>query len=617
MSPRKLATLLLAGLPALHAQDQPLSVRGTIATGYYNTVTRGASNQSLSFVPLGARFEITGYYKSADFLNFTAQPELNVGPQASEAGFQGGNGIRFRVTALRRLIPLTFHYNNVQVEDVYFGGLSQVSGYSLKNRNKDLGVTLELKPARLPSLTVDWGAASVNSQSGIEGVADYTSHSRHINLDSQYQRAGWVMEGFLRHQKQQSDLLAPLDGSALFGSLTQTVEQVQGSARRSFWDDAEFYTDAGYQSTASLLFTLPVDLSTRYAGANLRLFQKRRFRTSLRAAYSSNLASQLLAQAVASLGGNGSTVPNQYALLPFSRSISNFYLNALTNITLPYGLGAYAAVERSGVLAASQANSLSAGYTAASAGLTYTKKLAWGNLSGEYGRELGLGSVTGQSGTIQGQTYRASVQKGHPGGLLLDMGVHGASQSIHNAQPLSNRSVAVEGNVSDRIAGNFSGRLGGGWQWGSIVNSANEFRTGGYTARAGIEHPRFQLTASWNDNNSNSLPFYDRLIGAFGATEILAGDLRVVPSDYRATSLGIHANPLRKVEFSATWSRSSQHLDGALTNDFEIINANVTYHYRRIQLEAGFIRFHQTFLLYPSTLRSRVYLRISRNLRIL
>src|SRR4029077_12673279 len=149
----------------------------TFSTGYYNTVTRGEANQSLSFVPIGARFDIGGYYLSPDLLSFSAQPELNLGPQASDAGFQGGNGIKLRFTLLRKSIaPLTFRYSNVQVEDAYFGSLSQISGYTLKNRTKDLGLTWELKPHGLPATTVDFGTGSVDSKSGTAGVSDYLSH---------------------------------------------------------------------------------------------------------------------------------------------------------------------------------------------------------------------------------------------------------------------------------------------------------------------------------------------------------------------------------------------------------------------------------------------------------
>lgn len=611
-----LAALAMAQI--LPGQEKPLSIVGTFDTGYYNTTTRGVANQSLSFVPVGARFEIDGYYKSPDLLNYWVAPEINIGPQASEAGFQGGNGVRTRVTFFRKLIPITFRYSNVQVEDVYFGGLSQASGYSLKNRNKELGVTLEYKPTeKSPSIIVDWGMASVNSTSGTPGIPDYVSKGNHINVDGEYTRWGWVVDGFFHHQKLDSDLLEPVDGGTQTGSLVQTVTQYQGSARRGFLGDSELYVDGGGQSTSTLLFTLPIDLGTHYASASLRLFQKRRVRTSLRASYSSNLASQLLAQAVGSLGTNGSTVPNQYALQPFSHGISSFNITSLTNVTLPAGFGTYASLERNLILSNGQSSPLTAGYTAASGGVTYAHRLNWGSVGGEYGREYGLGSVTGQSGTIQGQTYRASVQKGSTGGLQLDALIRGTTQSVHNAYPLSSNNFAVEGNVSDRLKGSLSGRVGGGWQWGSIINSANEFRTGGFIARAGIDHPRFQISAALNDSNSNSLPFYNNLIGGLGGALILPGSLPIIPSDYRSISFSLHTNPIRKVEFSAVYSHSRQHLDGVVTNNFELLNASLTYHFRRVQLEAGFDRFNQTFAQYTPTLRTRVYIRVSRRVKLL
>ena len=58
--------------------------------------TRGEANQSLHFVPFGAKFDINGFLLSPDLLSFSAQPEVSAGPQASEAGFQGGNGVRWR-----------------------------------------------------------------------------------------------------------------------------------------------------------------------------------------------------------------------------------------------------------------------------------------------------------------------------------------------------------------------------------------------------------------------------------------------------------------------------------------------------------------------------------------
>ncbi|HXB67613.1 MAG TPA: hypothetical protein VNY05_05185 [Candidatus Acidoferrales bacterium] len=602
----------------LRSQEQPLSINGIFSTGYYNTTTRGEASQSLSFVPVGARFEMSGYYHSPDLLSFSAQPELNFGPQASDAGFQGGNGIKFRFTLLRKSIaPLTFRYSNVQVEDAYFGSLTQISGYTLKNRTKDLGVTWEFKPKGLPATTFDFGTGSVDSKSATAGIPDYLSHGNHLNVDSKFERWGWDLQGFLRRNQQESDLSAPVDGGTQTGTLRDTVMQYQGSARRGFLGDSELHLDAGSQSTSSLLFTLPIDLSTRYVSANLRLMQKRRWKTSLRANYSSNIASQLLEQAASSLIGPGAVVPDANVLVPFSHGIANLSLNAITSVSLGHGFGLYGSVERSAVFSSSQGGPLNSNYFTATAGVTYAQKFFWGNLSGEYARELGTGSLIGQSGTIQGQHYSISAQHGGSGGLQFDATVRGSQQIIHTVQPLTNNSFSAEGSVADRVAGSFSARLGGGWQWGSIVNAANEFRTNGYTARASIESPRVQISASLNNSLSNSLPFYNQLLDPLGAGSVLAVPLQIVPSDYRATSFTLHTNPLPKVELSASWTRSSQHLDGFASNTFELLNVFATYHFRRLQLEAGLIRSNQSFLNYPYTVRQRFYVRVVRGVKIL
>ncbi len=601
----------------LCGQEQPLSIWGTFSTGYYNTKTRGDENQSLHFVPFGARFDVNGYLLSPDLLTFSVQPELNAGPQASDAGFQGGNGVRLSTTLFRRLLPITFHYSNVQVEDVFFGSLTQVSGYTLKDRTKDMGVTVELKRKNWPSAVIDWGTGSVDATPGIAGIPDYLSHGRHVNVDGDYERGGWTFNGFLHDQYQSSDLLASTGSGTDYGSLQQKVLQYDGSVRRGFLGDSEFFMNGGSQTTSSLLFNFPIDLGTRYVSANLRLMQHHRWRSTLRAGYSSNVASQLLAQAVSSLGAAGSAAPDAQVLVPFSHGVANYILTANTNVTLGGGFGLYAGAERSALFSDNTESTLSANYFTSSAGVTWAKRFGWGSVSGEYGREFGIGSITGQSGTIQGQTYRASVQHGTGGRLQLDLTLHGSDQSVRNAQPLTNDSVSVEGGVGTRVYRDFSARLGGGWQWSSIVNDANEFRTNGYTARAGIDHPRFQVDASINNSLSNSLPFFTQAVSALGGESAFLTAGQIIPSDYRAMTFSLHTTPLRKIELSAQWTRSKQHLDGFLNNEFDLLNVYLTYHFRRIQVEAGYIRAIEIFSTYPLTLRERFYVRIVRRARLL
>jgi hypothetical protein len=620
MRRRTLLSWPLAGALALsisaRAQENPLNISATVYSGFYTTSTKGQANQSLTFVPLGARFDIEGFLLSPDLLWYSFQPELALGPQASDAGIQGGDGVRLRVGLLRkRAFPITFRYSNVQVQDVYFGSLSQISGYRLQNRNKDLGVTFELKPSREMNLIFDWGKSSVDSKSDVQQVPDYLSSQNHINLDAKYMRAGWDFQAFGHHQTQESNLLIPIQGAGPAGLLKQTVDQAQASARRGFLKDSELYLDGGIQSTATMLFTLPIDLTTRYGTVNLRMFQRRRWKTSFRAAYSSNISSQLLAQAAQTLTTPGAAVPGETVLLPFSHGMSSLNVNGTTSAALAYGFGVYGSVERNEILASDQGAPLSSSYFMATAGVNYSKKFDWGTLGGQYGRELGYGSVTGQAGTIEGQLYHLSAIHTTGNGITFEASVHGANQSVNSIQPLSNDSLSFDGSVGFRAIGEINARFGGGWQQSVFVNSGNDFRTNGYTARVSMDHPRYQFTFALNDSLSNSLPLYSQLLG-LGPGSVALLPLQIIPSDYHAMSFSFHATPLRKLEVSASWTHSIQHLDGVLSNNFELLNALVTYHFRKLQVEGGYIRFSQVFSLYPSLNRSRLYVRIQRTARI-
>jgi len=607
--------LVLAAL--LHAQEQPLSVIGTFTTGFYETSAHGDTNQSMKFIPVSARFEMNGYVKSADLLTFWAQPELAYGPQASEAGFQSGTGIRFRVTAFRKLIPLTFRYANIREEDVFIGSLSQVSGYTLQNANHEIGLTLTLKSRKLPTVIIDWGSNVTKAKSGIAEFSDFVTDSSHVTADAHYERWGWTMGGFAHYRTQRSDILEIAEAGKLqMGTLDQTMTQFQGQASRSFWSDSTFFVDAGRQASDTVMFD-PIDLSTRYGDVNLMLFQKHRVRTSVRFSYWSNMGSELAAQEMTAMTTTGSAVPDQNSAQALTHGVSSYFLNDQTNVTLGHGFEAYLGLERRAFMTPTQKDAMNADYWAGSAGLIYQHRMSWGVITGEYGRQLGIGTVTGQSGNVEGQVFQGSLQTGNGNGMQIEGLVRGSTQSIQSIQPIANHNISAEGSISRHIIGNFKGRIGGGYQWATVENSGVDSHSGGYTAQVGIIHPIAQVSASMNDTVSNTLPIYDSLLGGIGSAVLLPPMLTLVPTSYRATTISVHTNPLPKLEFTGTWTKSHQQLYGLVNNDFEFIDAFATYRFRRIQLEGGYLYIRQAYSLYLPSARSRVYVRISRREKLL
>jgi hypothetical protein len=260
-------------------------------------------------------------------------------------------------------------------------------------------------------------------------------------------------------------------------------------------------------------------------------------------------------------------------------------------------------------------------YHTTAAGVTYTGKFGWGNFSGQYERTLGVGSIIGQRGRIEGQNYALTVQPGHQDALQLAFSVHGTDQIVHTEIPANEHSFATDVSLGVRTFGQYSIQLGGGWQQGTFTNSGTNFHTDGYTGRAGIEHPRFQLSGSYNSNIGTALQPYNLMSGGVGVDSALLTPLRLIPSDLRGIMFSLHANPFRKMELSALYTRSVQHMEGIVANDFEIIDAHATFHFRRLEFVAGFFgstQIYSSYLAtYPQTERGRYYVRISRTVKFL
>jgi len=606
----------------LLGQETPLNVNATYSTGFYSTYSRDVTDHSLNFVPFGAKFDVSGYWMMPDFLSFTAQPELNVGPQASDAGFLGGNGIRLNVTLLRkRIFPLTFHYANVQAESVSFGGIGQVSAYSLKNRNRDIGLTWQLKPRTgLPDFLIDWSKMSLNAASDTAFIPDSRTSSNHINMDSKLERWGWNLSGQLRRQQFQTELFTPLGEGTNTSSLAQTLTQYQATADRTLGKGSSLLLTAGAQSTASILLNQPVDLSARYGSAIFRFVPRKRWKNYVRASYTSNLTSAFVNQVVTGLGagGLGTVAPGQSLLESLRGQVSNVSVNATSNFEVGKGLSVYASTDRGQVSSSNpQSAGLNASYFTTTAGVTYTRALPWGNVSGQYGRDIGYGSAIGQSGTITGQTYTATFQAGSVDRLQTDFSVHGNTRSVQNELPFNGRNFSADLTFSRRVIGQFSARLGAGWQTGTSNSSGNEFRSHGYTARISLDHPRVQVSATLNQTLANALPIYSQLLGIDPAAGLFLNSLNVIPSDYRGVSFSLHALPIRKVEVSVNWTRSQQHIANVLGNDFSLLDARFTYHFRKLQVDAGYIRATQIFANNPTTRRGRFYVRVVRPAKIL
>ena len=128
------------------------------------------------------------------------------------------------------------------------------------------------------------------------------------------------------------------------GTLRETMLQYQGSGRRSFLGDSEMYVDGGQSSTSSLLFTLPIDLATNYASANMRFTQRHRWKS---------MCARVFVQSGQPTAGAGAATLSTPGQIVAGGNCSRFRTDCQSELwtpsrrsTLTHGLGLYGARRR-------------------------------------------------------------------------------------------------------------------------------------------------------------------------------------------------------------------------------------------------------------------------------
>jgi hypothetical protein len=154
-----------------------------------------------------------------------------------------------------------------------------------------------------------------------------------------------------------------------------------------------------------------------------------------------------------------------------------------------------------------------------------------------------------------------------------------------------------------------------------LTDSGSGLNTRYLTTAAGATYAQTFRWGSFSGRYGRTLGF-GSIAGESGRVgSTLLAPLRLVPNDLQGVTLSLHATPIRKIEFSALYTRSIQHLENMVANDFEIIDVSATFHFRKLQSVAGYFLSTQIYssnlATYPETERGRFYLRIRRKVEFL
>lgn len=309
------ASLLLAcALGAGVGQERPLSLEGIVSSGFYTTSSRDVTEVRVSIVPLSLNLDANGFLGDPGFLSFRIQPMLTTGPQATEAGFLGGNGVKVDTTLLGgRGFPVKLRYSNVRREDVFFGSLNQVSGFRSMNHETNLGLNWQLRARKLPQLNLDIGKSGLTADPNVSPIPNYDASNKRYALDVHDQRRGWEIDADLRRTGLRSTFASLSTAGFVSTRLDQNTDHAGVIARRPLWRGARVTFSGGATDNRNYFDSHPYSQNLRYAEGALDGGQGSRWQWRLRAGFNGNI-----------LGAGMSELVNP-ALSPDARTEGNLF----------------------------------------------------------------------------------------------------------------------------------------------------------------------------------------------------------------------------------------------------------------------------------------------------
>lgn len=618
----------MAVTPNCAAQFRLTDLSGRIITGVYRTRAEDLGGRTISFVPLTFDLQTAGYFSHPDFLSFDVKPILTSGPQATEAGFIGGNGVSATAIFLRRrAFPAKVFYNNLRREDVFYGGLSQVSGYRSVNHDLNYGANWDLRRARWPQVSLDWRRANLTSQPDISFLPEHKTRSSQAGATFTDRRLGWELLGSARRDRIMTDFSFPSSGTFSQAQMAQSNLQMEISGQRPVWKTGSLSLSGGDYKIRSSSGGVQFDQDLRVMSAGLRTDGKRRLRGGLRANYTSGVLGRTIRDSLASFSSSGGSLLPPATVLGglVSQNYSNLSVSADVRYDVWPGVESYVTANEGKVWSPSANIALQQfDYLAATAGLRFDRKVsAWAQVSGDVHTTKGRTIYqNAEPGRMQGTGYSVRLQSGKSDRLEAVVSYNEERQSVEQTVLASTRWNNRWGdlNLTRKVPRwGLSFAAGAGLQDSAFETFNAEFGGKGYSANGNIQHRLGQASYSRYNSSGNTLTTLLTAAGGSGSGGILLPGLFLPSLDtkQRGQTLTARFTPVRRLEASVLYTHVYQEMNLAPLNEFRQILVTVTYRFRQLQFEAGYAKWEQSLFGTPGLLRDRLYFRVVRPFRVL
>ena len=615
------ALVLLACWPA-PAQQAAANLKGVLSSGLYSTHNRDPLDRHITFVPLNVDMDLAGYLGAPGFLEFDLRPELTLGPQSTEAGFTGGNGVSLTTNFLsHRDFPLQLTYENLQREDVFFGSLTQLSGLRSLNHNRAFGINWQWRKVHWPHITYDMGNSFLTSEPILATLPGFDSRSRHQAVNIEDKRFGWNIEGILRHDFLASTLANPLESLNASTRIEQNISRYQATASRPLWPDSQLTLSGSILHNRNVFSGRPFDQDTRSASAGLNFGQAKKLQGGARVMYSNNVLGSAIQQAVSGLatGQPGDSVPPELLVLTPVARLTNLSDSGNVRYQVATDWALLGTARQDRVRAPLQVRTTpEADYLSGTGGVAFQHTYSWASVNAEYNRILGRSTYAHQRGRFGGQTFSGSGHRGSVDNLEFGVSYSRSDQRFVQVYPLTSKSQNGELTLGKRLPGLVVVHGGVGLLDSSFTTAASNYRAKGLTLRATAEHRLVQFTFARNTGSGNTV---QGLIGnpqsnVFTTVLLEGTPLPVLLSSRVGQIWNVHSNPWRRLEVNYLHMRGLEILGGALVNRYAQSELRVGHRFRRLMLELGYVRYEQSFLTSFSYMRNRFYFRVSRSFEV-
>jgi hypothetical protein len=593
-----LLSLSVCAAAQVSVGEASMKLSSTISVGYDADYSNVAGSDH-SFTPYGIA-DLSGYYYSPSFLSFLVEPfygqsRLNSNFQSitAESGVNASAGI-FSGSHFPGSISYSKIYNN----SGNFG-VPGLANYTTNANSDDLIVTWGVNLANLPNLNFSFSDGSTNysiygtnsegneHHDGFSAMAAYAFKGFYLN--GGYEYTGWrsLTPQFLlgepaqqTHASENSLSLTVSHNLPWDGTFTGTV------TRHNISSDANGDTYTSNIDTASSSFSIvPV--------RNLTLSEN--------IYYTNNLEGTLLGSLLAA-----GIPPQDLATQSSSNSLG---LISSASYDIPSrNLHLYASASRQ------QQSYLGESLVSDSyyVGVTHFRVLLGGQFTGTVG--LTQTSINTKNQSLLGLTGAATYtrQVGH----WLVSGAFNYARDTQTA-------LASYTGSNDGYSATLGRKIGRNSYWTASVGGASSYLTNqpgpaasSQTYSTSLSLPLFSINGSYSRSSGTS---FETAIGLVPTPTPLpvVNPEAVLFYNGDSYSLGFGTHPVRGLTISGIFSRALSNTQSSLTssrNSNSNLDFTVVYHFRKLDFDAGYLKFNQSFSASgtPLTMIGSYYVAIKR-----